>query len=953
MALVVKDRVRETSVTQGTGTFTLAGAVTGYQSFSAIGNGNTTYYTIYLQASNEWEVGIGTYTASGTTLSRDTILASSNGGSVVNFSAGTKDVFVTYPAGRSVYYDTATNVTVNQLSATTVDATNVEVTNIKAKDGTAALSIADSTGVVSVSANPVLSGGTANGVVYLNASKVATSGSALTFDGTTLGVTGVFKTFNSAAGGPVDSIYTGTTAGSVLGQFRAYGTGAGVTAESVFRTVLDGGSITSANFQWLLNNSEQMRLTSGGQLNLGGNFTSTNNTLQVTGNAAIGYTTAAPTTGLIVAGNVGVGTDAPRGVLDLNTTRQVKVYFGTAGTIGETQQNAGDYVANNLFVSAESAGTMTYTKTTGDNGNAIIQDFSRGITFYTGVTGAATTTGTLNNFERMRLDSSGNLGIGTNSPTAKLDVNGGTNSEMRLTTSGSGYLQIGQFTNGAFIGTSSSDATAGVLRFGTAGTAQMRLDTSGNLGLGVTPSAWESGWPALQVGTGAAVWSTSDGRTSLGSNIFVGSGPTAKYIGNGFASSYTQLNGVHSWSTAPNNTSGANANASGISTVMTLDTSGNLGLGVAPGDWNSNNKVFQLLHNASFFSRSGFTGVAQNFRYDSTDAGIFMSAGYGTLYYQNSGKHIWSTTTTSWNGSGSNAAGLSDLMTLDASGRLLIGGTSSPASSNIRLLLQSPNATSDGGAQFAYNGGGGGGGAIFSATGSGLIFFGYTGVVGSETYTERARITSGGDFRVKGAGTAGSTDAFQISGSAPADAARLTSDGNLYVGVVSPATAGKIVADGGDAFYAGTFAQPSSASNCIAVHNRGTSGDNAFVIFGTEAAFTTRGSIDYNRAGGQVRYNTTSDYRAKEVYGPVTDSGAQIDALKVYQGKMIGATQERPMMIAHEAQEVVPYAVGGEKDAVNDDGTPKYQTMDHQILVPLLIAELQSLRARVAQLEGK
>lgn len=98
MALVLKDRVKETSTTTGTGTITLAGAATGFQSFSAIGNGNITYYTIAGQSSSEWEVGIGTYTASGTTLSRDTVLSSSNSGSLVNFSAGTKDVFVTVPA---------------------------------------------------------------------------------------------------------------------------------------------------------------------------------------------------------------------------------------------------------------------------------------------------------------------------------------------------------------------------------------------------------------------------------------------------------------------------------------------------------------------------------------------------------------------------------------------------------------------------------------------------------------------------------------------------------------------------------------------------------------------------------------------------------------------------------------------------------------------------------------
>lgn len=106
MAIVVADRVKETTTTTGTGTVTLAGASTGYQSFSAIGNGNQTYYTIAGQGTAEWEVGIGTYTSSGTTLSRDTVLSSSNSGSKVNFSAGSKDVFVTYPAGYSAYSNT-------------------------------------------------------------------------------------------------------------------------------------------------------------------------------------------------------------------------------------------------------------------------------------------------------------------------------------------------------------------------------------------------------------------------------------------------------------------------------------------------------------------------------------------------------------------------------------------------------------------------------------------------------------------------------------------------------------------------------------------------------------------------------------------------------------------------------------------------------------------------------
>jgi hypothetical protein len=107
MALVLKDRVKETSTTAGTGTLTLAGAVSGFQSFSAVGNGNTTYYAIVDAATGAWEVGIGTYTSSGTTLSRTTVLSSSNGGSLVTFAANSKDVFVTYPSSKGAYQDAA------------------------------------------------------------------------------------------------------------------------------------------------------------------------------------------------------------------------------------------------------------------------------------------------------------------------------------------------------------------------------------------------------------------------------------------------------------------------------------------------------------------------------------------------------------------------------------------------------------------------------------------------------------------------------------------------------------------------------------------------------------------------------------------------------------------------------------------------------------------------------
>lgn len=123
MALVLKDRVKETSTTTGTSTLTLLGAETGYQSFAVIGDGNTCYYTIQNTDSGfegEWEVGIGTYASS--TLSRDTVLSSSNSGSLVNFSAGTKTVFVTYPAEKAFALDdTAPALTVNNVPFVAAD----------------------------------------------------------------------------------------------------------------------------------------------------------------------------------------------------------------------------------------------------------------------------------------------------------------------------------------------------------------------------------------------------------------------------------------------------------------------------------------------------------------------------------------------------------------------------------------------------------------------------------------------------------------------------------------------------------------------------------------------------------------------------------------------------------------------------------------------------------------
>ena len=114
MALVINDRVKESSTTSGTGTLNLAGVVTGFEGFVAgIGTGNTTYYSIFEQGTTRWEVGIGTVTDAATdTLSRDTVISSSNSDSLVNFLGSTLDVFCTLPASKAVYLN-ASGDTIN------------------------------------------------------------------------------------------------------------------------------------------------------------------------------------------------------------------------------------------------------------------------------------------------------------------------------------------------------------------------------------------------------------------------------------------------------------------------------------------------------------------------------------------------------------------------------------------------------------------------------------------------------------------------------------------------------------------------------------------------------------------------------------------------------------------------------------------------------------------------
>ena len=337
---------------------------------------------------------------------------------------------------------------------------------------------------------------------------------------------------------------------------------------------------------------------------------------------------------------------------------------------------------------------------------------------------------------------------------------------------------------------------------------------------------------------------------------------------------------------------------------MRLDSAGNLGLGVTPSDWNANNKVFQLSNNASLFSRSGLTGITQNFRYNASDTGIFMSAGYATLYYQNAGQHVWAVSATSWNGTGSDTASLSQAMTLDASGNLLVGGTSQLYGASGRGLIQVSGST------------------------DALIGFGTTGNTGLGFLYH-----TGTNFQLTNA-----QNGYLSFGTNNTERARIDSGGNLLVGATSVFSNAKMTvsttASDGIASTQGTAGGYCFVANALS--NGGTYYLQAFSANGTGV-----GSITSN--GTTTSYNVTSDQRLKENIQDAAPSSALIDALQVreYDWKADGSHQ-RYGFVAQELVTVAPEAVHQPADL------EEMMAVDYSKLVPMLVKEIQSLRKRLA-----
>jgi hypothetical protein len=489
MPLVLADRVNETTTTTSTGTLTLAGAVSGYQSFAVIGNGNTTYYTIVHQTANEWEVGIGTYTSSGTLLSRDTVLASSNSGSLVNFSAGTKFVFCDYPAGRAVYLDTATNVTIPGLT---------------------------------------LSGGTANGVLYLNGSKVATSGSALTFNGTTLvspditdsSLTSGRVTYAGTGGNFVDSAnltFNGTT------LVAADLTDSSLTSGRVVFSGAGGNLSDSSSLTWngtglgigVSSASSLLDIAGATPLLIVNQSSGTSTKLSIReGGSEYAYIDSSTATKQL---RLSIGPNAPwGGIISFVTNTSERARISAAGNLllGTTTVAYANTLLNIGSTSDTENGVQITTSTTG-SGYILFGDGSAGAAYvgqvkYTHTDNAMSfwTNGTI----KTTLTSAGNFGIGTTNPTntagfsRQVQIDGTTSCLTLNGTTGSGKYSLGV-----------PGANACGLWDNTTSAYRWYVDSSGQVGLGTTTPRGD-----LDVGTATATAITKSVHLGYSSANFYG-----------------------------------------------------------------------------------------------------------------------------------------------------------------------------------------------------------------------------------------------------------------------------------------------------------------------------------------------------------------------------------------------------------------------------------------------
>jgi hypothetical protein len=548
--------------------------------------------------------------------------------------------------------------------------------------------------------------------------------------------------------------------------------------------------------------------------------------------------------------------------------------------------------------------------------------------------------------ELMRLTSTG-LGIGTMSPSVAFELGKSTaTNQIRLKASnGNVDLRI----NSAFAGgdvAAMGVVSAHPLMFFTTNTERMRLDSAGNLGLGITPSAWGSNYKGFQISNGGGSVSGNSRGVNVNNNCY-NDNTNWVYFASASAARYNTDGGQHNWFIAPSGTAG---NAISFSQAMTLDASGLLLVGntsaQAPTRTNGGAAIFGTTPTNGSGLFPGLLELTDTRAYNSTAPAAGGGISFGYKYNSGGTSALgpsiqgFKENTTDGDYAGAlafytraNGSLPAERARIDSAGNLLLGTTS--GTSRLSVVGGAlPNA--------AYLGLSSGLAAGRLVTGNANNSTGVINYYNDNSVLELSAGTSASSVTgVVLAGASSNVDGSSVKFyTASAERARIDGLGNLLVGTTSTNR-------GSSGFHVSSNGQFFSSTNSVANLNLRRIISNGDVAIFTATSGSIVGAITIGTT--TTTYNTSSDYRLKNITGPVANSGAYIDSLNPVEGTWKADGSTFVGLIAHEVQEASRTQVAtGTKDGA------EMQAMDYSNaeLIANLIAEVKSLRARVAQLEA-